>query len=456
MPAWSPDGRSIVYVTWTTTGGHIKRVAATGGAPETLTRTKATTSIPPSRPTASRIVFLAGAASDQLYSILLDTPPEDERERRRATARSAASTRPTRSRSAGCRRPAAPSTLVASAQGGRGPHFARNDSSRVYLTTNRGLQSITMDGYDRRTLLRITGAGPGNNPPGATRFACRPTARARSSACRSKHYLVTVPRAGRETVEVRIQGRAENTSVPVKRMSLEGGDYLDWTADGKAVTWAWGAQFFRQPTRRERAAEDRRRRRDAARAAERLGAAHRRAHHHDEGRRGDSATATSSSPTTASRPSAASGSLQAPAGTPHHRRRRQDHHAGPRRRALAHVGAARPAPDRGLAVPRQPRVRRDDDARSADVDAGRVRLCRHGRRRRDARAAHLRHRARRLLRIRASRIATPRSASSSATRRRTAPTRSSSTSPAIASSGSGSSRRARSTASRPPSRARST
>src|SRR4030095_14815385 len=58
-------------------------------------------------------------------------------------------------------------TLVASAQGGRGLHFSRNDSSRVYLTTNRGLQSITMDGYDRRTHLRITGSGPGNNPPSA-------------------------------------------------------------------------------------------------------------------------------------------------------------------------------------------------------------------------------------------------------------------------------------------------
>jgi imidazolonepropionase-like amidohydrolase len=35
--------------------------------------------------------------------------------------------------------------------------------------------------------------------------------------------------------------------VPVKRMSTEGGDFLDWTRDGKAVTWAWGSQFFQQP-----------------------------------------------------------------------------------------------------------------------------------------------------------------------------------------------------------------
>ena len=31
-------------------------------------------------------------------------------------------------------------------------------------------------------------------------------------------------------------------------MSQEGGDYLQWSADGKAVTWAWGSQFFRQST----------------------------------------------------------------------------------------------------------------------------------------------------------------------------------------------------------------
>ena len=137
-------------------------------------------------------------------------------------------------------------TLVASAQGGRGLQFVGTDSSRVYFTTNRGLQSITLDGLDRRTLLRVQGVGPGNNPPSADDIVLAPDGRRAFVNLQNKHYLVDVPRAGRETVEVRIQGRAENTAVPVKRMSLEGGEYPAWTRDGRTVTWSWGAQFFRQ------------------------------------------------------------------------------------------------------------------------------------------------------------------------------------------------------------------
>ena len=37
MPTWAPDGQSIAYVTWTSGGGHIKRVPAGGGAERTLT-----------------------------------------------------------------------------------------------------------------------------------------------------------------------------------------------------------------------------------------------------------------------------------------------------------------------------------------------------------------------------------------------------------------------------------
>src|SRR6266498_494182 len=51
-----------------------------------------------------------------------------------------------------------------------------------------------------------------------------------------KHFLVPVPRVGRETVDIKIQGRADGTPVPVKRMSPEGGDYLRWSNDGTTMT----------------------------------------------------------------------------------------------------------------------------------------------------------------------------------------------------------------------------
>ena len=246
MPTWAPDGQSLVFATWTTTGGHIKRVSVNGGAPQTLTRNEGYYLDPAFSPDGSRIVFMAGAASDQLYSILMDTPPEDERDDHGPSEIGGVSP-PNTLEIRWMPAAGGAGTLVASAQGGRGPHFARNDGNRVYFTNNRGLQSITIDGHDRRTHVRITGIAPTGaaNPPAANAIRLSPDGSRAFVNLQERHYLVTMPRAGRETVNIRIEGRGDS-AVPVKRMSLEGGDHLDWTNDGKSVTWAWGLQFFRQ------------------------------------------------------------------------------------------------------------------------------------------------------------------------------------------------------------------
>jgi len=59
-----------------------------------------------------------------------------------------------------------------------------------------------------------------------------------------KHYIVTVPRTGRDTVNVNVGSPTSN--VPVKKMSVFGGDYLDFSRDGKSVSWSWGTKLYRQ------------------------------------------------------------------------------------------------------------------------------------------------------------------------------------------------------------------
>ncbi len=239
MPTWSPDGRYVAFVTWSTEGGHIYRAAADGSSePQRLTGHPAFYADPVYSPDGAKIVFVTGSISDQLYSFLEEdlvyrdfeiggVSPTGALDLRYIPATGGAS------------------TLIASAGDGRYPHFS-SDPERVYLTSASGLTSIRLDGFDRRTHLKIVGEGPAApEPPGADAIALSPDGRRAFVNLQNKHYLVSVPRAGKETLEIAITPEGD-PPFPAKPLSAEGGNYLGWSQDGSEVHWSTGRRFFRQ------------------------------------------------------------------------------------------------------------------------------------------------------------------------------------------------------------------
>ena len=251
MPVWSPDGRYITYVTWSTSGGHIVRAAADGSAPpEHLTRRSAYYSSPVYSPDGSKIVFISGQTNQHLYADLHESqanPQYDLLPDEAMLARAAEISGIPQAVGLELRwipADGGESTLIGPTQGGRSPHFSR-EPDRVYLTTSRGLVSVRLDGLDRRTHFRVRGSAPGPFPPDAEEIKLSPDGERAFVSLQNKHYLIPVPKAGRETLTINIAPNG-TPAVPVTKMSVEGGDYLDWSADGKTVTWSLGAKFYRQ------------------------------------------------------------------------------------------------------------------------------------------------------------------------------------------------------------------
>jgi len=239
MPAWSPDGRHVAFVTWSTEGGHIYRVSADGvGAPEKLTDHPAFYADPVYSPDGSKIVFVTGSVSDQLYSFLEEDLVYRDLEIGGVSPTGALDLRYISSTGG-------PSTLIGSAGGGRYPHFS-SEPERVYLTSPSGLTSIRLDGFDRKTHFKIVGSGPATpEPPGADAISLSPDGRRAFVSIQNKHYLVSVPRAGKEVIEISI-GPGSDPAFPAKPLSADGGDYLGWSRDGSRVHWSAGRRFYRQ------------------------------------------------------------------------------------------------------------------------------------------------------------------------------------------------------------------
>jgi len=230
MPAWSPDGQWIAYVTWTQDGGQIWKIHSDGtGNPEQLTRVPAYYRDLNFSPDGKRIVAIRAPRQGHVEQFdewdstpvnvdLIWLPSEG-----------------------------GDASLILPARGAVHPHFGP-DPDRVYVYSDAGLISLRYDGTDRRSIIKVTGKTwfpdpdkPDGNPADDVRIS--PDGKWALAQVSNQVYLLSVPRVGGETPNVDVS----KSPVPLRKITEVGGDYMGFADGGKTLTWAEGSTFFRLP-----------------------------------------------------------------------------------------------------------------------------------------------------------------------------------------------------------------
>jgi Tol biopolymer transport system component len=224
-PAWSPDGQWVAYVTWTDQGGTVNKIRAEGrGRPVRLTTDTAFYDTPVWSPDGQRIVVVKGPRAARVtehfapgYELVW------------LSANGGATTR------------------ISPINAWGRPHFSR-DPSRIYLYEGpEGLVSMRYDGTDRRAHIKVTGytyPGPGAEAEPAGEIVISPDSSRVVAVVGNYVYLVTLPLVGGQTPTVNVSDPSA-AAFPAKRLTLVGGDFAGWTADGRRPYWSIGRSFFR-------------------------------------------------------------------------------------------------------------------------------------------------------------------------------------------------------------------
>jgi Tol biopolymer transport system component len=225
QPAWSPDGKTLAYVTWSNEGGQLWKVAAAVGTPQQLSRSAGVYSNPAWSPDATKIVALRGNAYDR----------ENSEFDGGQTANADLIWIPADGGDA---------NLILPARGAGGPHFT-HEQDRIYVYTPQGLVSLRFDGTDRRTHIQVKGQGIffAEEPVAADDVQPSPDGQWVLAHISNQLYLLAMPTVGGEAPTVNVA----SPSVPLKRLTDVGADYFAWADDGRTITWAVGASLFREP-----------------------------------------------------------------------------------------------------------------------------------------------------------------------------------------------------------------
>ncbi|MBX7186495.1 MAG: amidohydrolase family protein [Vicinamibacteria bacterium] len=225
LPAWSKDGRSLIYVTWSSEGGQIMRAAADGlTAPVPVTKTAAFYRDPVWAPSGDTILALRAPwqSRQEIESEWGGSEPAGLE----MVAVSAAT---------GEARP------ILQARGFGRPHFGP-EPDRVYVNSRDGLFSVRFDGTDRRTHLKVVGRTTAPDPAPASEVRLSPDGRHVLASVSTQLFVMPAPPASGEAPTINVS----SPSVPVAKLTDIGVDEFFFIDGGNGVGWTLGASLFRQ------------------------------------------------------------------------------------------------------------------------------------------------------------------------------------------------------------------
>lgn len=249
QPAWSRDGKSIVFVTWSPQGGGLWKVGVNGTGLVKLNKVNGFFQTPAIDPKGERIVFIR--TKTQKYKDAIETGYDDAEDEM-------------------CWVPfnGGDVTVIDRAVGKYNPHFVDGED-RIYFDKGNGdLVSIKWDGTDEKAVAHITGittygisvmkqgryptdntlseanaeAMEMNAPSPAGQIYMSPAGKRALALINNEIYVVDIPKTGK-VVNVSLAD-AGSADWPARKLTKLGGEFPYWEADGKKVHYSLGNAHF--------------------------------------------------------------------------------------------------------------------------------------------------------------------------------------------------------------------